>query len=212
MSDTYRPALVPAGHAIMHGKLVFNHSLSTVLSLKRFSTLGLSRPEDVLLRKREIRGCRACHGDGLGLRLEALVPRGKRVAAVGNVGDLEIPRLVGFRIKRSGGDDDVTRHLRVHVAQQRNDSGHLELKRPLLAGWPGSQVVAQFFIAANGGPEDIVLYLIAVEKFHGSTDGRNQEVRLEQERFLVHIQWFCRSGERLPRTPRKYPSPRPLSR
>ena len=37
MSETYRPALVPAGHAIMHGKLVFSHSRSTFLSRKRVS-------------------------------------------------------------------------------------------------------------------------------------------------------------------------------
>src|SRR5208283_4095166 len=34
---TYRPALVWAGHAIMQGKLVFNQSLSTFLSLNRFN-------------------------------------------------------------------------------------------------------------------------------------------------------------------------------
>src|ERR1035438_8079892 len=40
MSATYRPALVWAGQAIMQGKLVFNQSLSTFLSLKRFSTMA----------------------------------------------------------------------------------------------------------------------------------------------------------------------------
>jgi len=37
MSETYRPALVWAGQAIMQGKLVLSQSLSTFLSLKRFS-------------------------------------------------------------------------------------------------------------------------------------------------------------------------------
>ncbi len=43
MRDTYRPALVCAGHAIMHGKFVFSQSLSTFLSRKRVSiVVGVS--------------------------------------------------------------------------------------------------------------------------------------------------------------------------
>src|SRR5450755_961854 len=41
MSATYRPALVWAGQAIMQGKLVFNQSLSTFLSLNRFSKMAI---------------------------------------------------------------------------------------------------------------------------------------------------------------------------
>ena len=41
MSATYRPAFVWAGQAIMQGKLVFNQSLSTFLSLKRFSKMAI---------------------------------------------------------------------------------------------------------------------------------------------------------------------------
>src|ERR1017187_9268861 len=41
MSSTYRPALVCAGQAIMQGKLVFSQSLSTFLSTKRCSIIGL---------------------------------------------------------------------------------------------------------------------------------------------------------------------------
>src|SRR5271157_862189 len=40
-SATYRPALVWAGQAIMQGKLVFNQSLSTCLSLNRFSKIAV---------------------------------------------------------------------------------------------------------------------------------------------------------------------------
>src|ERR1039457_1386223 len=41
MSATYRPALVWAGQAIMQGKLVFNQSLSTFLSLNRFRKMAI---------------------------------------------------------------------------------------------------------------------------------------------------------------------------
>ena len=41
MSATYRPAFVWAGQAIMQGKLVFNQSLSTFLSLNRFSKTAI---------------------------------------------------------------------------------------------------------------------------------------------------------------------------
>ena len=40
MRETYRPALVPAGHAIMHGKFVFSQSRSTFLSLSRSSMMA----------------------------------------------------------------------------------------------------------------------------------------------------------------------------
>ncbi len=40
ISATYRPALVWAGQAIMQGKLVFNQSLSTFLSLYRLSMMA----------------------------------------------------------------------------------------------------------------------------------------------------------------------------
>ena len=45
MSATYRPALVPAGHAIMQGKLLFSQSRSTFLSRKRVNMLAYFESE-----------------------------------------------------------------------------------------------------------------------------------------------------------------------
>jgi hypothetical protein len=40
-------------------------------------------------------------------------------------------------------------------------------------------------------------HLVAVEELYGRTDGRDQEMRLEQQGSLVHLQRLGRRGKRL---------------
>lgn len=98
----------------MQGKLVFNQSLSTFLSLNRFSKMaipsafvewkafyskkawsGRGRPLPIsLFAQCEVRFAVARHCDRLGLVLGAFVPRGYLVTAVGDVLDFVFARLI----------------------------------------------------------------------------------------------------------------------
>src|ERR1700685_3913422 len=117
MSATYRRALVWAGQAIMQGKLVFNQSLSTFLSLYRFSKMlfpvcsldgkhSTRRRDgaDVIARSLlfflfadgEVGFGLARHGNWLGLVLGAFVPYDYGVAAVRNVFDFVVGAVVAL--------------------------------------------------------------------------------------------------------------------
>src|SRR5579872_6782837 len=81
-----------------------------------------------LLRQSEIRLAAAGYGDGLRLILRAFVPGGQGVASVGNVFDLVVPAVIGLCKIRSGTDDQISRHVGVHVAKQRHHTWLVESK------------------------------------------------------------------------------------
>ena len=111
-----------------------------------------------LLRQGEIRFALARNGDGLGLILRAFVPRRDRIAAIGNVFDLVVPAVVSLGEIRSWADHDVSRHLRMHVAEQRHDARLIERERTLLTLGPRAQIVSELLVAADRSPEDVVLH------------------------------------------------------
>src|SRR5579862_2484826 len=79
-----------------------------------------------LFRKREIRFAPTRHRNGLGLRLRAFVPDHKRVGPIRNVLDLVV--AVVIRLGEVGGrtDNNVSSHLRVHIAEKRHNAGLVE--------------------------------------------------------------------------------------
>src|SRR5690242_20547233 len=92
------------------------------------------------------------------------MPRHYRIRAVGYIFDFVLARFVGVSKVRSGGNDDVACHLRMHIAEQRHCTWVIKLERSLLAFWPRSQVVRQLLVAANRGPEDVVRYSVTVQE------------------------------------------------
>src|SRR5271166_509237 len=86
------------------------------------------------------------------------------VLAVGNIFDFVVPAGISLGKVGRRADNDVARHLRVNIAQQRYHAGVIELEGALLALGPGAKVVGKFLIAANGGPENIVLDGVAVQE------------------------------------------------
>src|SRR5215469_4013620 len=138
----------------MQGKLVFSQSASTFLFLNRFSIAArsishaepkLRKNEDAgsrgggplphllwLLTQGEIRFAAACYSDGLRLILRSLVPHGHRVASVRNVFDFVTAAVVSLGEIRRRAHNEVSRHVGVHIAQQRHNARLVEGERALL--------------------------------------------------------------------------------
>ena len=95
----------------------------------------------VLLRESEISLAAPGNVHRLGLWFCPFMPGDDAVLAIGHVFDLVRSAGVGLREVGRRTDDDVARHLRVYVAQQRNHTGVIELERALVALGPGSEVV-----------------------------------------------------------------------
>src|SRR5208282_1004738 len=204
----------------MHGKLLCSQFASTFLFLNRFSiaavftgeshsqkvgtrvrrgaTLaGISLPAFCsLLTQSEIRLAPAGDGHGLGLILCALMPNGKCVAAVGNVFDLVIARVVSFGKVWSWADDDISRHFRVYVAKQRDYARFIEGKGPLLTLRPRPQIVSRFLVGTNRGPENVMLHAVAIQKLNRCALLYGHDVRCEHQAFLIHHGMLFGSGER----------------
>src|ERR1700690_750692 len=217
MSATYRPALVWAGHAIMQGKLVFNQSLSTFLSLNRFSKMaissafssrsifsmkgsGQSRPlVRLLFAQRKISLGVAGYGDGLGLILGAFMPRAYRVTAVGNVFNFVTAAIVGFGKIGSWGDDNISLHFRMHIAEQRNHAHLIEGIGTLFALGPRSEIVSCFLVAGDRSPKDVVLHVVAIQELNGCALLHRHNVRSKDESLLIHNRVLFGSGKRFAR-------------
>src|ERR1022692_1068657 len=115
----------------MQGKLVFNQSRSTFLSMKRCCMHGLPRwgieldgkKSQVfgLFTEREISRSLPCNLHWIGFGLGALMPRGYGVSTVGHVVDFEGARLVGRGKIGSWRNHDVGGHFGMDIAQQRHD-------------------------------------------------------------------------------------------
>src|SRR5208283_2135034 len=103
---------------------------------------------------------------------------------------------IGLAKVRSRTDHDVAGHFRMYIAQQRHHTRVIELEGALLALRPGSQIMAQFLVAANRRPEHVVLDRVAVLEIHRRADLNDHDVRLEEQTFLVYQNRFGGSGER----------------
>ena len=78
----------------------------------------------LLLSLRECKICLTCAGDIHRFRLfRAFVPGDDVVLAIRNVVDFVVPAGVSLGEVGRGADDDVARHFRVNVAQQRHNPG-----------------------------------------------------------------------------------------
>src|ERR1700758_4665917 len=152
---------------------------------------------DSLLAKGEICFCIARDSDRLRLALRAFMPCRYCVAAVGNVFDLERACLVGRRVIRCRRHDDVTRHLGVDVAEERHRPGIVEFERTLLTLGPGSKIVGEPLVAANGSPEDVMSDRVAVQKINHGSDLRDGQMWRKHQPFLVDQRVLGGSWKRL---------------
>src|SRR5664279_271339 len=95
-----------------------------------------------LVRKRKIDLIGARDAHRLGLLLYPFVPCDEVVLAIWDVIDFVVPALVSLGKVRRWADNDVTRHLRMCVAKQRNHAGLVKLKPALFTLRPGAEVVS----------------------------------------------------------------------
>src|SRR5205823_2067468 len=86
----------------------------------------------------------------------ALTPHGHAVMPVGNIAHGVITGRRGVRVIRCGHHDDISNHLRMHIAQQRNDTGPIEAELAIVAGRPSAQVACQALVARNRWPAHVV--------------------------------------------------------
>src|SRR5437016_2838247 len=147
----------------------------------------------LLLDRQFYTGCRTTHIHCLRGWFPVLAPSLQRVLPGRNVLDFKVAVLVGDCEIGSRGDDDITRHFRVHVAEQGCHTYIVELERLLLALWPGAQVVRQLLVAADGGPVDVVPDGVAVQEFHRSALLGRNDVRNKRHFPLVDHHRIFRS-------------------
>src|SRR5713226_4571979 len=139
-----------------------------------------------LLAQGKIRFGIASDINRLRLVLGAFMPRDYGVAAVGNILDLVGSRLIGLSVVRSWRHNDVTRHLRMHVAQQGHSAGVIELEGELLSFWPCAEVMTEFLVPPDRSPEDVVGNAVAVQEIHRGALLHYHNVRLKHQTLLVH--------------------------
>src|SRR5579864_5972078 len=109
-----------------------------------------------LLGQSEIGFAAARNRNWLGLILRAFVPDDESVTSIRNVFDLVAAAVVRLREVRSWRNNQVSRHFRVYVAEQRHDAGLVKGERPLLALGPGAEIVSGFLVGADRCPKDVV--------------------------------------------------------
>src|SRR6516165_1519085 len=117
------------------------------------------------------------------------MPADNVVLAIRHVFDLVVPTGIGLSGVRSGADNDVARHLRMNVAQQRHNPWSIKREWPLFALWPRPQVVSFLLVAADRGPEHVVLHVVTVLELHRCSLLHDHDMRAEHQTFLVH-NWF----------------------
>src|SRR5271166_4618279 len=198
----------------MHGKLVFSHSRSTVFLVKRLSIAlyptrclwsyaksdgapARARLLSTLFGEGEVGFTGSGNVHRLGLSLHAFVPGHDVVLAIRNVVDLVVPAGIGLSEVGSGADDDIARHLGVHVAQQRHHTWRTECEWPLFALRPRAQIVSVLLVAADRRPKHIVLHVVTILEFHRSSYLHDQKVWTEHQALLVHQRFLGGSRERL---------------
>src|SRR5579859_4564298 len=91
-------------------------------------------------------------------------PRLQRILSCWDVLDFKIAVLVGHRKIRCRHHDDIARHFRMHVAQQRNAAEIIELERFLFALGPGAEIMSELFVAADRWPIYVVADSVAVQE------------------------------------------------
>src|SRR5205085_8637115 len=104
---------------------------------------------NLLLLDREVNGC-CCTAEihGLCSWLSVFAPGLQRIFSGRNVFDLKIAFLVGHSKIRRGDNDDVARHFRMDVAEQRSHTEIIELERFLLALRPSAEIMRELFVSA----------------------------------------------------------------
>src|SRR5580700_11650011 len=162
---------------------------------------GLGRPLPVvyLLAHGEIRFGVARDGDRFGLVLGAFVPHDYGVAAVRNVFDFVIAAVIRFGKIGSWADNEISRHFRVYVAEQRYGARLIEGKRPLFTFGPRPEIVSCFLVAADSCPENIVLHIVAIQELNGCALLYDHDVRRKHQSFLVDDRLLFGSGKRFAR-------------
>src|SRR6516162_8868004 len=160
----------------MQGKLVFSHSRSTFFLAKRVSIRALRQqsaeprtiqeggqpasevaPDYSLLRKGEIGLTRAGDVNRLGLRFQSFMPGDDVVLAIRHVVDLEVAVSVCLSKVGRRADYDVALHLRMHIAEKRNNARRAEGEGPLLPLGPSPKIVPLLLVSADGWPKNIML-------------------------------------------------------
>src|SRR5271157_3059202 len=201
----------------MQGKFECSQSASTFLSLNRFSIAAFfaqarveleekdsgsrvksrtTTPRGSLLRQGEVCFTPTCHGDGLRLILGAFVPDGDRVAAVRNVFDLVIAAVVGLGKIGSWAHNQISRHIRVYIAEQWYDACLVEGKGTLFTLGPRPEIVSCFLVAADRSPEDVVLHRVAVQELNRRALLYDHDVRGKDKALLIDHRVFFWSGKR----------------
>src|SRR5450631_2894286 len=121
------------------------------------------------------------------------MPSDDVVLAIRNILDLVAPAGIGLGEVGSGADNDIARHLRVDVAKQWHYTRGIELEGLLVALGPCTEVVSVLLVAADRGPEHVVLHVVAVLEVNRRPDLNDRDVRTEHQAFLVD-QRFRRGG------------------
>src|SRR6266702_3334969 len=127
----------------------------------------------------------------------ALTPHGHAVMPVGNIAHGVITGRRGVRVVRCGHHDDISNHLRMHIAQQRNDTGPIEAELAIVAGRPSAQVVCQALVARNRWPAYIVRHRVAVLEYHRRTLRYDQDPRFKALAVLINLIWDSGRGKGL---------------
>jgi hypothetical protein len=122
-------------------------------------------------------------------------PHGHAVMPIGNIANGIITGRRGVRVIRCGHHDDVSNHLRMHIAQQRNDTGPIEAELAIVARRPSTQVVCQVLVARNRWPAYIVRHRVAVLEYHRRTLRYDQDPRFKGLAVLINLIWDCCRGK-----------------
>src|SRR5580700_1598137 len=123
------------------------------------------------------------------------MPRYYGVAAIGNVFDFVIAALVGLGKIRSRTDNEISLHIRVYVAEQRNDAWLVEGKGSLFTLRPSTEIMSGFLVTANRRPEDVVLHIVAIQEINGCALLHDHEVWDKHQAFLIRYRMFFGSGK-----------------
>src|SRR5208283_898425 len=178
---------------------LLNESVSVSTRTRSAERTRIARSSFSLLTQGEIRFTPAGYSDGLGLIFRAFMPRRYRVTAVGNVFDLVIAAVVGYGKIGSWADNDICRHFRMYVAEQRHRAHLVEGEGTLFTLGPGSEVVSCFLVGADRSPEDVMLHTVAVQELNRCALLYGHDVRHKHQPFLVHHRVLFGSGKSFPR-------------
>src|SRR6266536_5400838 len=123
------------------------------------------------------------------------MPNRDRVAAIGNVLDFVIPAVVCFGKMWGWADNDISRHLRMYIAEHRNDPRLIEGEGTFFTLRPGSQIVPRFLVSADRGPKDVMLHGVAIQELNCCPLLNCHDMRRKHQSLLVH-DWMVLRGRK----------------